>query len=186
MMTRCGKKKVAAGAAFLLLSATTGQAAAGSGFSPYVDENGAISRPEGYRTAWAHLGSWVVPDDSAPGAGFHDVYTRPESVEAYRKNGTFPDGTVLVKEIRGVKSDDLTTGRASWAGEPAVWFVMIKDAEGRFPENGNWGNGWGWALFKSDAPAKNVSTDFRKDCIGCHLPAEKTDWVFTMGYPTLR
>jgi hypothetical protein len=156
-----------------------------TGFSPYVNEQGEISRPEGYRSDWVHLGSWVVPDEKAPGYGFHDVYTQPESVAAFRKNGAFPDGAVLVKEIRSVKTADLTTGTASWAGDPAVWFVMIKDGKNRFAANPLWGEGWGWALFKADNPEKNVATSYQKDCLACHVPAKDTDWVYLQGYPTL-
>lgn len=43
------------------------------GFSPYVDDKGAISFPAGFRTSMVHLGSWFVPDGDA--SGFHDVYT---------------------------------------------------------------------------------------------------------------
>jgi hypothetical protein len=41
----------------------------------------------------------------------------------------------------------------------------------------------GWALFKSDAPDKQVATDYKKDCLGCHIPAKATDWVYVQGYP---
>ena len=159
---------------------------AATGFSDYVSTTGEISRPENYRGSWAHLGSWVVPAEDAPGGGFHDVYTQPETVKAYRDAGTFPDGAVLVKEIRKVRSADMTTGKAMWAGEPDVWFVMVKDSEGRFPDNPNWGDGWGWALYKADNPDKNVSKDYREDCISCHVPAKETDWVYVKGYPTIR
>ncbi len=27
---------------------------------------------------------------------------------------------------------------------------------------------------------------FQKDCIGCHVPAKNTGWVYIQGYPTLR
>ena len=54
--------------------------AADEGFSPYVDQQGNISFPEGFRTSMVHLGSWFVPEGGA--SGFHDVYTEKESVEA--------------------------------------------------------------------------------------------------------
>ena len=38
---------------------------------------------------------------------------------------------------------------------------------------------------KSDAPDKQVATDFEKDCLGCHIPARTTDWVYVQGYPVL-
>ncbi len=160
---------------------------AGAKFSDYVDDTGAITLPSGYREKWSHIGSWVVPDEKAPGHGFHDVYTQLGTVEAYKKTGKFPDGTVLVKEIRTIKSGPMTTGpKVEWAGDNSVWFVMIKDEKGRFPDNPNWGDGWGWALYRADAPSKNVSTDYKKDCIGCHAPANLTDWVYIQGYPELR
>ncbi len=52
---------------------------ADDGFSPYVDEHGNISFPEGFRTSMVHLGSWFVPEGVA--SGFHDVYTEKATVE---------------------------------------------------------------------------------------------------------
>jgi hypothetical protein len=156
-------------------------------FSPYVDSKGDITRPTDFRLNWVHLGSWVVPDEKAPGYGFHDVYTQKSTVEAYRKTGKFPDGAVLVKEIRTVKSAKMATGPVVYhARENAVWFVMVRDTKGRFPGNRKWGDGWGWALFKADNPSRDVATDFKKDCLGCHVPARNTEWVYVEGYPTLR
>jgi 3-oxoacyl-[acyl-carrier protein] reductase len=33
----------------------------------------------------------------------------------------------------------------------------------------------GWTLFKADAPDKQVATDYKKDCIGCHIPAKSQE-----------
>lgn len=154
-------------------------------FRDHVDGEGNISLPMDARASWVHLGSWVVQEADAPGAGFHDVYTQPEAARAYRDSGEFADGTVLVKEIRGVESAEKTTGPALWAGEPAIWFVMVKDTQGRF-DGPHWGEGWGWALFEADAPKVNASESFESTCQGCHVPAQQTDWVFVEGYPTLK
>ncbi len=155
-------------------------------FSPYVDAQGKISLPRDYRAKFTYLGAWAVPVEKSPGQGFHDVFTQPESVEAYKKTGKFPDGTVLVKEIRKINSGKMTTGQAYWAGDIASWFVMIKNEKGRFKDNPNWGEGWGWGLFEAKDPGKNVSANFQKDCIECHVPAKTTDWVYIQGYPTLK
>jgi hypothetical protein len=48
-----------------------------------------------------------------------------------------------------------------------------------------WADGWGWALFNADSPDKQVATDYRKDCWGCHVPAASTDRVYIQGYPVL-
>ena len=159
--------------------------AADDGFSPYVDANGNISFPHGFRTSMVHLGSWFVPEGGAN--GFHDVYTEKESVEAYRKTGHFPDGATIVKELRAANAGTYSTGaNVSYATDGLnQWFVMIKDEKGRFEDNPLWGDGWGWALFKPDDWETNVASDYKVDCLGCHVPAKAKDWVYTEAYPTL-
>ena len=156
-------------------------------FSPYVTKDGGISRPTDYRDTFEYLGSYAVatkPDK--PLDEMHVVYARPEDVRAYRRDGKFPDGATLVKEVTRVGSEKLTTGQSHWATDIKLWFVMIKDAKGRFPGNDLWGDGWGWALFLAKEPARNVATDYSTDCRTCHVPAKKDDWVYVRGYPVLR
>jgi len=146
----------------------------------------AIQIPADFRRRFVHLGTWVIPDKTAPGHGVHDVYTEPETVDAYRETGEFPEGATLVKEIRTVASGSLTTGDGIWASQPAVWFVMLKDGEGRYQDSALWGDGWVWALYKAGNPDVNVATSYQTDCLACHIPAAKTDHVFVQGYPTLQ
>ena len=155
-------------------------------WSPYVDTKGNLSLPRDVRKDWVHLGSYVVPKEKPKGQGFHDVYANRATVEAYRKTGKFPDGATLVKEVRALETARMTTGEAHSAGKTSLWFVMVKDAKGRFPDNPIWGNGWGWGLFHAKDPTRNVATSWRTDCLGCHIPAQQSDWVFVEGYPTLR
>jgi hypothetical protein len=155
-------------------------------FETLVNENGNIHLPENYRQNWGHLGSWTVLNESAPGHGFHDVYTQKEAINAYRENGQFPDGSVLVKEVRKIESGAQTTGHAQWAGDLKITFVMIKDDQGRFPDNKHWQEGWGWMLYEAQNPLKNVSEGFKQTCFACHAPAKQTDWVFVNGYPSLK
>ena len=158
-----------------------------------VDKTGNIQKPIGYRDNYQILGAYSVnspiPMDGSPrvmgSEDMHYTYASPGTAQYYRKNGKFPDGAVLVKEVFGTDHGLLTTGDAHWASGTKQWFVMIKDEKGRFPNNPIWANGWGWALFKSDAPDKQVATDFRKDCWGCHIPAQATDWIYVQGYPVL-
>ena len=152
---------------------------------PGVGTDGSIAVPKAdFRKDWAYLGAFVVSGEDGVG-DMHAVYTQPATVEAYRRTGAYPDGAVLVKELYKTKSDDLTTGRASWAAEPAGWFVMVKDTQNRFPNNPLWGDGWGWAFFNPDDPDRTVTTNYVEDCLGCHEPARATDLSYTMGYPTL-
>ncbi len=154
-------------------------------FSENVDTKGNISLAKDFRSTMVHLGSWFVPEGGA--SGFHGVYTEKKSIQAYRKTGKFPDGATLVKELRASSTGDYTTGSGVHYANTELkqWFVMVKDTKNRFAKNKSWGNGWGWALFKPDNMKKNVSTDYKKDCLGCHLPAKGKDWVYTEAYPIL-
>ena len=169
----------------LLVAGVSSQERLEPGFSPYVDAKGNISRPRQYRESWSHLGTFFVIGESQSSHSMHSVYTERENLDAYNETGAWPDGAVLVKEVMTTAGDQLTTGAANWAAEPDVWFVTVKDAEGRFPENPLWGEGWGWALFKADAPEVQVSTNYKQDCLNCHIPARETDWVYVQGYPSI-
>jgi hypothetical protein len=155
------------------------------GHERFVREDGSLHFTRAATEGLVHLGSWFVPAGDA--AGFHHVYTQPEAIAAYRETGRFPDGTALVKEIVSDRRASYTTGAdVASATSTRQWFVMVKDATERFDASAVWGEGWGWALFRSEDPARNAATDFRSDCLGCHAPARATDWVYTEGYPSLR
>jgi hypothetical protein len=156
-------------------------------FSEYVDDKGNISLPNDYRTKFSHLGTFSVASKSGGHTDeLHNVYTREEDVAAFQRDGKFPDGAVIVKEVYATEMEVLTTGDSSWATDTKVWFVMIKDSVGRFKENKLWGEGWGWALFEGKDPKKQVATNYGVDCRTCHVPAQKDDWIYLRGYPTLR
>lgn len=162
-----------------------------AGISQYVDDEGKISLPSNFRT-WEYLGAWVVPEKPdgtrTDGYGFHDVFASKGSIASFNKTTKkFADGSVIVKEVRSIDSAAMTTGpKVLFAGEEILWFVMIKDDKGRFKDNPNWGDGWAWALFLADDKTKNVSTNYKKDCLGCHVPAKNTDWIYLQGYPVLK
>lgn len=149
-----------------------------------VDKEGNIRKPADYRDRYELLGTYTVLDPK--GNQTHVTYASPGTAAYYRKTGKFPDGAVLVKEIFSTDHAELKTGDAHWASKTVVWFELIKDEKNRFPKNPIWGDGWGWALFKADAPDKQVATDFKKDCLGCHIPAKSSDWIYVQGYPVLK
>ena len=152
---------------------TTAQSRNSSDGFKLVDKTGNIRKPDDYREAYQMLGAYTVLDPK--GNQMHDTYASPGAAEYYRRNKKFADGTVLVKEVHGTDHAAMTTGDAHWA----------TDNVGRFSGNKLWGDGWGWALFKSDAPDKQVATDYKKDCLGCHVPAKADDWIYVKGYPVL-
>jgi len=121
----------------------------------YVDKDGSIRLPEDYRLKWIHLGSWSVEGKNGEAGEVHDVYTEPETVAAFRNTGKWPAGATIVKEIRAGEKGKMTTGNVNWDGQIKSWFVMVKGTNDRtFPENPNWGLGWGWGLYSIDDPKK--------------------------------
>lgn len=189
-MTRTVKTVLLTSVAVLALF-TLGAGGKQGSFSPYVDDAGTITLPADFRSAWVHLGTWVLTSkaQSTPGGhgpGLHEVYTQPESLKAFKKTGKWPEGTVLINEIRSLKWDDLPTGHVIYADESTDRFVMVRDTKGLFPNNPSWGNGWGWARFTAAASTKNASSNYKTDCLSCHDLAKDTAWVFVRGYPTLR
>jgi hypothetical protein len=175
-----------------ILAATLAAAAALGARDGGLDGHARFTKPDGSIVfagaasleGLVHLDSWFVPEGAA--AGFHHVYTQPEAIAGYRETGRFPDGAVLVKEIRAHTRGNYSTGTdVASSTKPVQWFVMVKDARGRHPDHPLWQEGWGWALFTADAPAAQAAKSFVADCQGCHLPARGTDWVYVGGYPRL-
>lgn len=166
--------------AFLPLVACGGTAPSKAASTP----DNELELPADFRRSMVHLGSWFVPDGDA--SGFHDVYADADAVDHYRKTQTWPDGAKLVKELRSSEPGSYTTGTGVHRATDNVkqWFVMVKDsdASGTGPQ---YGHGWGWALYKPDDPSVNVSTNYVPDCLGCHVPAQSTDYVYVQAYPTL-
>ena len=172
-------------------------------FAPNVDlKTGAISVPENY-TEWPTLGTWVhastgdTLEKMGPGVHeYHVVYTQPETLRYYKKNGRFPDGAVLVKELLHAETMPMTTGPAVGHGTTITgWFILVRDTKGRYKDSSLWGDGWGWSLFDVDDPRHTVSKNYKTNCIPCHTPARqlaprtavKDDkWISTLGYPVFR
>jgi len=165
-----------------------------STYDVLVDAEGNISLPENFRSEWAFLGTWSIAEKDVEqssaasrhgAAGLHNVYTQPGVAEYFQKNGTFPDGAVLVKELLKAVTASMTTGTVSRGTEVEGWFVMVKDTKGRFNDSPLWGDGWGWVLFNADQPDKAVTNNYKTECIGCHIPAKDDDWIYLAGYPVL-
>src|SRR5437764_13552822 len=76
-----------------------------------VDAGGNLRVPGDYRTAYQFLGSWAVAADQDQGSKeIHVVYASPGTIAAYRRNGRFADGSVLVKEVFETTTGVMTTG----------------------------------------------------------------------------
>ena len=178
----------------LFCSPTWAEDVVESTYDTLVDTNGNISLPENFRTEWMFLGTWSIAEKDVEqssaasrhgAAGLHNVYTQPGVAKYFRKNGTFPDGAVLVKELLKATTASMTTGTVSRGTEVEGWFVMVKDTKGRFSDNPLWGDGWGWVLFNASDPNAAVTSNYKTECVGCHIPAKDDDWIYVAGYPVL-
>jgi hypothetical protein len=150
--------------------------------SPAYDASGALLRPQGYRR-WVFVGaslglSYREPThDGGPG-DFHHVYLRPESYEAFRRTGRFPDKTVLVLELHRAAQKVAPSRQGLFEGERIALEAAVKDAE-RFPD--------GWAYFSFGDGTRPTATAFpRADCFDCHRQHAASDNVFVQFYPVLR
>lgn len=159
----------------------------GEGEGRIVDPD--LSVPaEDYRETWMFLGSFsVLADDPEEGAKeMHAVYAEREAVRTYLASGAFPDGAKIVKDVFETETEHLTTGTASYATHLAGRFVMVKDSQNRKADGSPlWGDGWGWAFYEGAEKQRTITTDYQSDCLGCHQPAQETDYLYTRGYPVL-
>ena len=183
------KKFITTACAIFMSASTLAGPAINDTYTKLVDKEGEITLPKDYRQHWTFLGSYFVKTGSDGNAyDVHTVYTQPDAAEYYRKHNKFPDGTVLIKDVNGTKSEPLTTGQASYEDAAKVTFMMVKDTKTRFKSNQSWREGWGWALFKPNNP-KSQTTTFKgegfNNCYGCHLPVKDNDWVYTQGYKSV-
>jgi len=152
-----------------------------------VDANGNLRVPVDYRTAYQFLGGWALAAEQGQGSKeMHVVYASPGTISAYRQDGQFPDGSVLVKEVFETTTGAMTTGNVSHAKTLKGWFVMMKDRKNSHPDNKLWGDGWGWSWFDAAMPSKTTSTNYKVDCQSCHVPAQASDWIYVQGYPALK
>jgi Cytochrome P460 len=102
----------------LISLAPLGRAGATDDPSPAMntiaDAEGELRVPADYRSMYEYLGSWAIAADQGQGSKqLHSVYASPGAVAAFRTNGHFPDGAVLVKEVYETATSPMTTGRSA-------------------------------------------------------------------------
>lgn len=134
----------------------------------------AVPYPEGYRR-WTHIKSMVIQEGHPlyeAFGGIHHIYANTKALQAYRKGTSFPDGSVIVFDLLEARLED----HALVEGSRKVLGVMVKDRK-RYPETG----GWGFEAFRGDTRERLVQD--MKQCFGCHMSAQGTDYVFSRYRP---
>ena len=157
------------------------------------DSQGRLKMPTDYRE-WVFVGAPLTPNGLNNGSAnfpeYHDVYIQKKNVDAYLKNGVFPEGTVIIKELTRVLNptfpDGSTTepsGRGFFNGEFNGIDCTVKNSK-KFAAT----NGWGFFTFghhpepydgyAAEAPATQ--------CASCHQAnVAKTDMTRIQFYPML-
>ena len=143
---------------------------------------------EDYRTGWVQIGAFsVLAENPADGAQeIHAVFIDEDALKAYLAEGRFVEGTKIVKEVWSTQTEDLTTGRASYADTLKGRFVMVADPDAKLGEGPRFGDGWGWAFFPGQETRITDTEDYRDACLACHEPARDQGLVYLQGYPALR
>jgi hypothetical protein len=153
-----------------------------------------LKLPEGYRH-WAFVGAPLTPNALNNGKAnfpeYHHVYVEEKNLDVYLKTGSFPEGTVFVKELTRVLNPTFPdgsrtepSGRGYFNGEFNGMDVTVKDSK-RFAAT----NGWGFFNFGHhplpySSWAKEASVG---ECAGCHIAyVAKTDMTWVQFYPILR
>ena len=81
--------------------------------SAVFDSEGRMKLPTGFRS-WVFVGAPLTPDGLNNGKSnfpeYHHVYIEKKNVDAYLKTGTFPDGTLIVKELTHVLNPTFPDG----------------------------------------------------------------------------
>ena len=158
------------------------------------DAEGKLKLPEGYRH-WVFIGAPLTPNglnnDKAGFPEYHHVYVEEKNLDVYLKTGSFPEGTVLVKELTRVLNPTFPdgsrtepSGRGYFNGEFNGLDVTVKDSK-RFAATNSWGFfNFGHHPLPYSAWAKKASP---AECAGCHKSfVAKTDMTWVQFYPILR
>ena len=173
---------------------------------PVYDSAGRVKTPTGYR-AWVFVGAPLTPEGlndgkfncNADGTNctksnfpeYHHVYIEKKNVDAYLKTGSFPEGTVIVKELTRVLKPTFPdgsrkepSGRGYFNGEYNGIDMSVKDSK-RFAGT----NGWGFFTFGHHPLPYDKTSAERPvaECAGCHIAnVANTDMTWIQFYPQLR
>jgi hypothetical protein len=156
--------------------------------------DGKLKLPVGFRR-WVFLGAPLTPnalnDGDANFPEFHHVYVEEKNLDVYLKTGSFPEGTILIKELTRVLkptypdgSRTEPSGRGYFNGELNGIDASVKDNK-RFAKT----NGWGYFTFgHHPMPYEQTAAESHvSECAGCHLAnVAKTDMTWEQFYPILR
>jgi hypothetical protein len=155
--------------------------------------DGKLQLPTGYRR-WVFVGAPLTPNGLNNGMAnfpeYHHVYVEAQNVDAYLQTGSFPEGTVFVKELTRLLDPTFPdgsrtepSGRGFFNGVYNCMDVTVKDSK-RFSKT----NGWGFFTFGHHPEPCDRTAEEKPvaECAGCHIAnVAKTDMTWIQFYPML-
>jgi hypothetical protein len=152
---------------------------AASSSAQQYSPSGELILPKEYRE-WVFLSAGIgmtYTGGGAPSADprFENVFVNPAAYRSFLKNGSWPDKTVMILEIRNSESRVSINKDGRIQTKVAAIEAHVKDsAKG----------GWTFYGFPNGA---QTGTLFPKtaDCYSCHQQNGATDTTFVQFYPTL-
>ena len=163
------------------VAALTTASARAAPTSPDYLPDGRLVIPEDYRE-WIFLTSGLDMSylDKASMAGhsmFDNVFTAPDTYREFKQTGTWPDRTLLVKEVRGASSKGSINKHGKFQTIDRMEIeVHVKDTA-RFAG--------GWAFFVSSGSEPATLIPESAECYACHRQHGAVDTTFVQFYPTL-
>ncbi len=156
------------------------------------DDGKARFTPEGDLVTPANYREWVFLSSglgmtygpNAPAAGsrprFDNVFVNPSSYREFLKTGTWPDGTVLILEVRESESKGSINQHGHFQSKLVAVEANVRDSK-RFPDRN-------WAFF--DLPVNGERTSAKplpagNGCQQCHSTNGAVDGTFVQFYPGL-
>lgn len=148
---------------------------------------GELIRPTNYRE-WVFLSSGLgmTYGPNAPAVGsplrFDNVYVNPSSYRQFRESGKWPEGTILLLEIRESESKGSINQHGHYQSSLVALEANVKDTK-RFPKGG-------WAFFDL-SPGNGTRSEAVKPiaagnrCEQCHSTNGAVDNTFVQFYPEL-
>ena len=163
-----------------IATAASEQSQTASAFAPSYTEDGKLHRPDNYRE-WIYLSTGLDMNYRERPTGmnhsmFDNVFAEPSAYRAFRDAGTWPDGTVLVMEVRGA-SDKGSINKAGHFQTADLMGMEVHVRDARFP------GGWAFFVFDNDDTASPLPQ--AASCYTCHREHGAVDTTFVQFYPTL-
>ncbi len=132
-----------------------------------VSERLAFDFPKDYKN-WAHGVSKIILDKGSPLYGFQQVFVNNVALDAYKKGGGYPDGSVIVIGFYEAieEGSEIRQGNIIW------YAAMKKDARATKT------SGWIFDGFDARTHQSTVQEPVT-GCYNCHVAKKDRDYVFT-------